>query len=190
MVFGPLLSNGRQCVASVSNKMFLNIRIQWNAGTTCVTECVLKTAVACRGLRVGPSKGVTCSGCPQLPYKKSISVCTLYTETLEQAKNGKGDFRSGSVENGQNRVQIGFGGGVWSGSRPEGQVRLEWPCSSSAESLDPQALSFLAFKSVDLDAQVSPASISSQATKKCINIKNFNRNLPRRPPPSREPLTP
>ena len=32
----------------------LNIRIQWNAGTACVSECVLKT-LACRDLRVGPS---------------------------------------------------------------------------------------------------------------------------------------
>ena len=36
-------------------KMPLNIRIQWNARTTCVSECVLKT-LSCRGLRVGPSK--------------------------------------------------------------------------------------------------------------------------------------
>ena len=36
-------------------KMPSNIRIQWNAGTACVSECVLKT-LACRGLRVGPSK--------------------------------------------------------------------------------------------------------------------------------------
>ena len=36
-------------------KVPLNIRIQWNAGTACVSECVLKT-LACRGLRVGPSK--------------------------------------------------------------------------------------------------------------------------------------
>ena len=35
--------------------MPLNIRIQWNAGTACVSECVLKK-LACRGLRVGPSK--------------------------------------------------------------------------------------------------------------------------------------
>ena len=35
--------------------MPLNIRIQWNAGTACVSECVLKT-LARRGLRVGPSK--------------------------------------------------------------------------------------------------------------------------------------
>ena len=35
--------------------MHVNIRIQWNAGTACVSECVLKT-LACRGLRVGPSK--------------------------------------------------------------------------------------------------------------------------------------
>ena len=36
-------------------KMLLNVRIQWNVGTACVSECVLKT-LACRGLRVGPSK--------------------------------------------------------------------------------------------------------------------------------------
>ena len=41
--------------ASVSKKMPLNICIQWNAGTACVSECVLKT-LACQGLRVGPSK--------------------------------------------------------------------------------------------------------------------------------------
>ena len=35
--------------------MPLNTRIQWNAGTACVSECVLKP-LACRGLRVGPSK--------------------------------------------------------------------------------------------------------------------------------------
>ena len=37
----------------------LNIRIQWNAGTACVSECVPKT-LACRGLRVGPSKSRPC----------------------------------------------------------------------------------------------------------------------------------
>ena len=36
-------------------KVLLNICIQWNAVTACVLECVLKT-LACRGLRVGPSK--------------------------------------------------------------------------------------------------------------------------------------
>ena len=41
--------------------MPLNIRIQWNAGTACVSECVLKT-LACRGLRVGPSKFPGSSG--------------------------------------------------------------------------------------------------------------------------------
>ena len=33
----------------------LRVRIQWNAGTACMSECVLKT-LARRGLRVGPSK--------------------------------------------------------------------------------------------------------------------------------------
>ena len=41
----------RACV----EKMPLNIRVQWNAGTACVSQCVLKT-LACRGLRAGPSK--------------------------------------------------------------------------------------------------------------------------------------
>ena len=36
-------------------RMPLNIRMQWNVGTACVSECLLKT-LACRGLRVGPSK--------------------------------------------------------------------------------------------------------------------------------------
>ena len=36
-------------------KMPLNIRIQWKAGTACVSECMRKTP-ACRGLRVGLSK--------------------------------------------------------------------------------------------------------------------------------------
>ena len=39
----------------VSKKRPLNIRMQWNAGTAGVSECVL-TTLACRGLRVGPSK--------------------------------------------------------------------------------------------------------------------------------------
>ena len=39
-------------------KMPLNICIQWNAGTACVSECVPKT-LACQGLRVGPSKSRT-----------------------------------------------------------------------------------------------------------------------------------
>ena len=60
MAIGPLLSNGRQRVgafknASVPKNAFKHIRIQWNAGTACVSECVLK-ALACRGLHVGPSK--------------------------------------------------------------------------------------------------------------------------------------
>ena len=37
------------------NARLKHIRVQWNAGTACVSECVLKT-LACRGLRVGPSK--------------------------------------------------------------------------------------------------------------------------------------
>ena len=62
MVFGPLLSNGRQRVGGVSktrvSKKCLKQKIfvySGNAGTACVLECVLKT-LACRGLRVGPSK--------------------------------------------------------------------------------------------------------------------------------------
>ena len=51
MVFGPLLSNGRQRVGALKNarveKLPLNIRIQWNAGAACMSECVLKR-LACR----------------------------------------------------------------------------------------------------------------------------------------------
>ena len=36
-------------------KLPLYIRMQWNAGTACVSECVLKT-LACRGLPVGPPR--------------------------------------------------------------------------------------------------------------------------------------
>ena len=43
-------------------KMSLNIRTQWNVGTACVSECVLKT-LACRGLRVGPSKSTSVRAC-------------------------------------------------------------------------------------------------------------------------------
>ena len=38
-------------------KMPLIIRIHWNAGTACVSECVLRT-LACPGLRVSPSKAM------------------------------------------------------------------------------------------------------------------------------------
>ena len=36
--------------------MLLNIRTQWNAGTRLRVGVRAKNAVACRGLRVGPSK--------------------------------------------------------------------------------------------------------------------------------------
>ena len=51
-------------------KMPLNICIQWNAGTACMSECVLKT-LACRGLLVGPSKvkGRSESRCRGVPRK-------------------------------------------------------------------------------------------------------------------------
>ena len=45
-------------------KMFSNIRMQWNAGIACVSERVLKT-LACQGLRVGPSK-VEAFLCPRV----------------------------------------------------------------------------------------------------------------------------
>ena len=54
------VSIGRQRVGAFYTRLRveelpLNIRIQWNAGTACVSECVPKM-LACRGLRVGPSK--------------------------------------------------------------------------------------------------------------------------------------
>ena len=63
--------------------MPLNIRIQWNAGTACVSECVLKT-LACRGLRVGPSKVhpwcvvVDCIIFLPLPTLKSVDGLSEY----------------------------------------------------------------------------------------------------------------
>ena len=60
MIFGPLFeamvdSMSVRFKNARAEKMPLNIRIQWNAGTACGSECVLKT-LACPGLRVGPSK--------------------------------------------------------------------------------------------------------------------------------------
>ena len=53
--------------------MLLNIRIQWNAGTACVSECVLKT-LACRGLHVGPSKLQNCDS------KASVAASTFISK--------------------------------------------------------------------------------------------------------------
>ena len=56
MVFGPMVDSVSVRFKNARvEKVPLNIRIQWNAGTACVSGCVLKT-LACRGLRVGPSK--------------------------------------------------------------------------------------------------------------------------------------
>ena len=78
-----LISNGRQRVGASNNahvaKVPLNIRIQWNAGTACVSECVLKT-LACRGLRVGPSK------------------CQPTVENLPKARHGSGGFFGGFLQ--------------------------------------------------------------------------------------------
>ena len=63
MVFRPLLSNGRSRVGAIKKRTcrrnaLKHSYLQWNAGTACVSECVLKTP-ACRGLQVGPSKKQT-----------------------------------------------------------------------------------------------------------------------------------
>ena len=87
--------------ASVSKKMFfLNIRIQWNAGTACVSECVLKT-LACRGLRVGPSKVPRIALCHANtlvalllmlgPKMARIEVCKIIAQQMG-AKTGSGGF--------------------------------------------------------------------------------------------------
>ena len=60
--------------------MPLNIRIQWNAGIACVSECVLKT-LACRSLRVGPSKGKAL----QSPQNNILHCINLKIITLENA---------------------------------------------------------------------------------------------------------
>ena len=60
-------------------KLPLNIRIQWIAGTACVSECVLKT-LACRGLRVGPSKY---SPTAQYPLEGGLDCDTLPWQGLK-----------------------------------------------------------------------------------------------------------
>ena len=57
-------------------KVPLNIRIQWNAGTACVSECVLKT-LACRGLRVGPSKFPKQFSFPENTQTLAGIACTI-----------------------------------------------------------------------------------------------------------------
>ena len=87
-------STACRCVlknASVSKNGLLNVRIQWNAGTACVSECVLKT-LACRGLRVGPSMLLTaeylcsrwfrCFGIVQKRPFVHNSVCSQFLEGL------------------------------------------------------------------------------------------------------------
>ena len=58
-----------------------SIRIQWNAGTACVSECVLKT-LACRGLRVGPSKPKSLKGLPGPPGPECPKKCWKSPRTL------------------------------------------------------------------------------------------------------------
>ena len=88
--------------------MPLNIRMQWNAGTACVSHCVLKT-LACRGLRVGPSEKVGHSeapkslrsrfpGCPLMGFQPSGS----YPKHLLRQKIASGLMRlffASKVEN-------------------------------------------------------------------------------------------
>ena len=97
MVFGPLLSNGRQRVGAFKENarvetVLLNIRMQWNAGTACVSECVLKT-LPCRGLRVGPSKAPSAAGnsmtgserpSPEPFLKKEASPAVLGGERIPE----------------------------------------------------------------------------------------------------------
>ena len=67
--------------------MPLNIRIQWNAGTACVSECVPKT-LACRGLRVGPSKPVISS--PIQIFREDLLICSVAAfgpSSVEDAKH-------------------------------------------------------------------------------------------------------
>ena len=64
-------------------KMLLNIRIQWNAGTACVSECVLKT-LACRGLRVGPSKIPPCRLSSSWVAFLTFSSISVFCQPLQQ----------------------------------------------------------------------------------------------------------
>ena len=65
-------------------KMPLNIRIQWNAGTVRVSECVLKT-LTCRGLRVGPSKDPTKR---EIDCDKRNLRCTSLQFALQRCGHG------------------------------------------------------------------------------------------------------
>ena len=81
-------------------KMPLNIRMQWNAGTACVSECVLKT-LACRGLRVGPSKEIT------------IKIIFERSSQIGQNLKAKGlQFPLVSLDRG---LGLGSGSGGWRG---------------------------------------------------------------------------
>ena len=67
-------------------RMPLNIRMQWNAGTACVSECVLKT-LACRGLRVGPSKAGTacvpeCVPAIRIPRRNRRTLLSSHSPSL------------------------------------------------------------------------------------------------------------
>ena len=64
-------------------KMPLNIRTQWNGGTACVSECVLKT-LACRGLRVGPSKFKTRSCNARSDLKIKSVRCSGFKATVSK----------------------------------------------------------------------------------------------------------
>ena len=66
-------------------KVPLNICIEWNAGTACVSECVLKT-LACRGLRVSPSS-------VSLKFPSEGEVKQLEIE-VRLKRGGGGDLKS------------------------------------------------------------------------------------------------
>ena len=72
-----------------------NIRMQWNAGTACVSECVLKT-LARRGLRVGPSEPVSMLRWIKGPPEGGSSGCSLIRVGADVWKKDVWDFQAKS----------------------------------------------------------------------------------------------
>ena len=143
--------------ASVSKKMSLNIRIQWNAETACVSECVLKT-LACRGLRVGPSKVWTYVS-EQFISKRSRQkfTRTFWKSSCERHLWGISGFWVGfwaslSLSSGEEKRRWGFWtpkpllqkmgirASVWGPGNPNAKLRIRPSAASSNQTLGPSSV--------------------------------------------------
>ena len=76
-------------------KVPLNIRIQWNAGTACVSECVLKT-LACRGFACRPFQGVHTKGAQRAQRSKKFEI-SIENEIFDRATH-RGPIFCGEIE--------------------------------------------------------------------------------------------